>query len=250
MSWYTDRNGASQYVSIFSSEIEFIANLADKWGEIETGGELYGLWSHAGRPVVMLATPPGPKAIHEVAHFCQDVERFREVTEQLNRSLGLQFIGDYHSHHSLGLQKPSPGDAAHVAAVAAKNHLCRLAQLIVTFDDEAPRLQRFTEKELLDEESSADCPTGRQQLSMNKGPRAWCRRFWPCSGHASLQDVVINSFFYANAPSGQWSRCPLKKIPGLSPIRMAFCILGFLRMSFHTIHQIALPMNSGTYQKT
>jgi len=241
MVWYSDRHPSSQYVSIFSSEIEFIASLADEWGEIETGGELYGLWSHAGRPVVMLATPPGPKAIHEVAHFCQDVERFREVTEELNRSFALQFIGDYHSHHSLGLEKPSPGDTTHIAAVAAKNHLSRLVQFIVTFKEEAPHRQRFTEKDLLDEGSSANCPTGPQLLRMNRGPRTWCQRLWPFPRRASWRHVVVNSFFYANASSGQWTRCPLKIIPGLSPIRMALLHSGLLKdvVSYYPSDRIA-----------
>jgi len=53
------------FIFIWENILQFIAGLAFWAGEVETGGELYGLLSHAGRPVIMLATPPGPGAIRE-----------------------------------------------------------------------------------------------------------------------------------------------------------------------------------------
>jgi hypothetical protein len=225
--WYSDRHPSSQLVSIFASEAKAIARLAEKWGETETGGELYGLWSHAGRPVVMLATSPGPKAIHEATYFRQDVERFREVTEYLNRYFGLQLIGDYHSHHKLGLNKPSPGDATQVASIATKNHLPRFVQFIITLEDEAPPLRKFTEKEPSAQRSSTNCPA-YPRPSMNTDPRKRHHAWGPFPRQPTSRQVVLNSFFYSNASSGQYTRCPLRIIPGLSPFRMALLHSGLL----------------------
>ena len=64
-----DQPDLQPYVVVWESELKCIASLAACQGETETGGEAYGLLSHAGRPVITLVTPPGPAAIQEVAHL-------------------------------------------------------------------------------------------------------------------------------------------------------------------------------------
>jgi hypothetical protein len=222
MEWYADSHDSLQYISIFSSEIQVIAGLAAQWGSVETGGEFYGLWSHAGRPVVMLATPPGPEAIHETARFRQDVEYFMRMTEEITSRFGIQFIGDYHSHHFLGIDHPSRGDAAHVQAVTAKNHLPRIIQVILTNEGTSPIGLRFSERELIEEGSSSDYHDHPPQRAIWNRAKVWGRTLWPIKRLVSVERVIVNSFFYPNARLGQWIRCPVKVIPGMSPIRKAF----------------------------
>ena len=57
----------ADYVMMFESEAQLIADESLSWGSIETGGELYGLRTHVRRPVILLATPPGPHAVPTTA---------------------------------------------------------------------------------------------------------------------------------------------------------------------------------------
>ncbi|MCK5341827.1 MAG: hypothetical protein KAR20_00405, partial [Candidatus Heimdallarchaeota archaeon] len=78
-----------QYLIIWQSELQFMTGLAARTGCIETGGEMYGLQTHAGRLVIMLATPPGPNASHEIARFQQDIEFFRKTNSLLMNQFGI-----------------------------------------------------------------------------------------------------------------------------------------------------------------
>jgi len=130
--------GFKPYVGIWQNELQVMAELASRWGDIETGGEVYGLISHAGRPVIMLVTPPGPKAIHRVAQFTQDVDFFKETDVFLRNNFGLQYEGSWHSHHHLDIKGLSPGDIHSSNAIASKNGYWRLAQFVLTFERECP----------------------------------------------------------------------------------------------------------------
>ena len=65
------------YVVTWESELEQMCGQANDFGNIETGGECYGLFSHGGRPVIMLVTPAGTNAVHQGAHFRQDMAFLR-----------------------------------------------------------------------------------------------------------------------------------------------------------------------------
>jgi hypothetical protein len=51
-----------RFISIFESELRYMASDGYQWGNVETGGALYGLRSYTLRPVTMLGTPAGPEA--------------------------------------------------------------------------------------------------------------------------------------------------------------------------------------------
>lgn len=219
MKWYTEKKESRMYASIFSSELEFISSLAAEWGSTETGGELYGLWTHAGRPMIMQATPPGPNATHQTAHFRQDIDYFMKMTEVIYKRFGLQFIGDYHSHHYLGLDHPSSGDARHIRSIATKNNLTRMVQFIICLKGDAPQNFRLTDEKL------AFVGSLGGEIEFQEGKRRchylkdWRKRWWSFPGQAGYERVEIHSFFYQNAESGEWVECPIKVTPGMSPIR-------------------------------
>jgi len=135
MTWQSENFNIDPYISIMQSELEFIAGVANHWKETETGGELFGLLTHAGRPVIMLATPPGPKAIHETAHFRQCVTFIRQAESYLKDGFGLQYMGNFHSHHSLSIKGLSSGDILGTHTIAGKNGYCRLCQIVTTFEE-------------------------------------------------------------------------------------------------------------------
>jgi len=48
-----EQRGFQPYIVAWESELRFMAGLAARWGNIETGGEIYGLETHVGRPVIV-----------------------------------------------------------------------------------------------------------------------------------------------------------------------------------------------------
>ena len=96
---------------VYRGELDYISRCILDYPDIETGGELFGFWTASGVPVVLYAIGPGPRANHEVAFFNQDLAYLKRVGNRLISAYGLQHIGEWHSHHRLGLAKPSGHDA-------------------------------------------------------------------------------------------------------------------------------------------
>lgn len=103
-------------VAIYRSEFERILKGIAARPDIETGGELFGFFRDDGTPVVCYAIGPGPNANHQTVFFNQDIDYLKEVGDVLCGRQGLEHIGEWHSHHRLGLAWPSAHDAATVAA--------------------------------------------------------------------------------------------------------------------------------------
>ena len=77
---------------------------------IETGGNLFGLWTTEENVVVHAALGPGEKCRRTDVSFHQDIEYMSRVGTFLNKKFMLCHIGEWHSHHQLSLNKPSSGD--------------------------------------------------------------------------------------------------------------------------------------------
>jgi len=110
---------------IYSSEIDYIGRCILDSPNIETGGQLFGFWTASGAPVVVYAIGPGPKANHQVAFFNQDVDYLEHVGRILVSRFGLMHIGEWHSHHQLGLDSPSSHDAYTMQSTIDRRHLNR-----------------------------------------------------------------------------------------------------------------------------
>lgn len=192
------------FLIIFQSEIEAIAGLAASAGAIETGGDLYGLFSHARRPVIHLAVPAGPKAIHDHAHFRQDIEYTKQISNELRQRYATQYIGNHHSHHTLGIKGLSGGDIRSTHSIAAKNGYRNMCQILVTFDGESPSRGWRHQAE------------GNRQGKWFGKPSHEDKMTQSSSRHGP---ITVHAFFYEDAMTGQPIRCPLKVIPGVSPMR-------------------------------
>ena len=77
---------------------------------IETGGDLFGLWADEYNAVIQFALGPGKKCRRTTASFYQDVDYLAEVGSYLTKNEGVCHIGEWHSHHQHGLARPSGGD--------------------------------------------------------------------------------------------------------------------------------------------
>lgn len=110
---------------IYQSEISFIGKCILDYPNIETGGQLFGYWTASGAPVVVYAIGPGPNANHQVAFFNQDVNYLERVGKMLVSQFGLMHIGEWHSHHRLGLDHPSGHDANTMQSTIDRRHLNR-----------------------------------------------------------------------------------------------------------------------------
>lgn len=123
-----------QHLVMFESELRAMVDDAATWNGSETGGDLFGYFTRCGRPVVQFATPPGPNAKHAVAQFAQDLEYFELVSRRLMAEFGLQYLGDWHSHHRLRLDPPSTDDVERIAGFAKRNRFQTMAEVIITYD--------------------------------------------------------------------------------------------------------------------
>ena len=119
---------------IYLSELDFIARCIQDFPNIETGGQLYGAWTASGAPRVIYAIGPGPKANHQSTFFNQDVEYLETIGAKL-KEYGLQHIGEWHSHHHLGLPHPSGHDAQTMQNGIVQLNLNRLLLCIGSFND-------------------------------------------------------------------------------------------------------------------
>lgn len=128
---------------IYQGELDFISRCILDYPNIETGGQLFGFWTAAGVPVVLYAIGPGARANHQVAFFNQDIEYLTRVGSILALRYGLQHIGEWHSHHQLGLPHPSGHDAATMVHGIKRQNLGRFLLCIGTCTDAASVVNAF-----------------------------------------------------------------------------------------------------------
>ena len=127
---------------IYSSELEYIARCIQDYPNIETGGQLYGAWTASGAPRVIYALGPGPRANHQTTFFNQDVEYLESIGGKL-KEFGLQHIGEWHSHHSLGLPHPSVHDVQTMQNGIVQLNLNRLILCIGSISDNKIAINPF-----------------------------------------------------------------------------------------------------------
>lgn len=97
-------------IIIYQSELDYLSKCILESPRLETGGNLFGLWTPFGIPLIHYVVGPGPKAVHNPTHFRQDLEFLDKNADYLVKEHALHHIGSWHSHHSLGLAEPSGGD--------------------------------------------------------------------------------------------------------------------------------------------
>lgn len=128
---------------VYQSEMDFVSRCILDCPNIETGGELFGFWTATGIPVVLFAIGPGPNANHQATFFNQDVDYLVRVGRGLIRRFGLQHIGEWHSHHQLGLAEPSAHDAQTMTSCINQRHLGRFLMGLGNCDGDCSTFAAF-----------------------------------------------------------------------------------------------------------
>ena len=77
---------------------------------IETGGNLFGLWTASGSAVIHVVPGPGKNCRRTTTSFHQDIEYLHRVGRFVNGNYMFCHVGEWHSHHSLALNKPTSAD--------------------------------------------------------------------------------------------------------------------------------------------
>lgn len=181
----------NQIVWIFESEARTIAFEAGKWKNRETGGDLYGLWTAHGIPVIYLATGPGPEAQGQWGKYRMDINYRNQCEEYLYARYGIHYLGDWHSHHSIGLYNPSSGDQMRIQKICDKNRISQMAEIIVNHQQgggvEQEELSGFIYK---------DCVMSRgniQILGRKTSPiRQEEKKMFGPSGKMDMTRIVLN----------------------------------------------------------
>lgn len=104
------------YVLTNQEEMDMLSRYILDYKDIETGGQLFGYWTFDGKPVVLYVLGPGPKAGHYSSFFMQDIDYLRKCARILKNNYGLDHVGEWHSHHQLGLDHPSGHDARNISS--------------------------------------------------------------------------------------------------------------------------------------
>lgn len=127
----------------YESELELMAACMAEHPNLETGGDLFGLWTHDGAPVVMLATGPGLRARHYPTSFYQDASFLESTHRDIHHRHGLVNLGGWHSHHHIGLDQPSGGDLQTVWSGLAETRWPRFLLAIGNFPERGERACSF-----------------------------------------------------------------------------------------------------------
>ena len=122
---------AATRILLYEYEAIRIAKYAQSSPGIEIGGDLLGFYAPTGNPLVFIASGPGPTARRDATHFQQDPQYQATIFNHLALKFRMFYVGDWHSHHGLGLSEPSGSDDAKLQDLSAKNGWPRLFSLIV-----------------------------------------------------------------------------------------------------------------------
>lgn len=125
---YQPIHNDNKKIIIYKSELDYLSKCILESPRIETGGNLFGLWTPFGIPLIHYVVGPGPKAVHDPTHFRQDFDFLDRNADYLVKEHALHHIGSWHSHHSLGLAEPSDGDTESTLSGMRK---CNLASFIL-----------------------------------------------------------------------------------------------------------------------
>ena len=139
-----ERDLPAETAVIYQSELDYISRCILDYPNIETGGQLFGFWSAAGTPVVVYAIGPGARANHERTFFNQDIGYLTSLGRILVDKYGLQHMGEWHSHHRLGLAHPSGHDASTMVNSIRQGNLGRFLLCIGNCNGVSSVLNAFT----------------------------------------------------------------------------------------------------------
>lgn len=128
---------------IYQNNLDLISRYTLDYPNIETGGELFGFWTHTGFPVVQVVTGPGEKVERSPVFFRQDAEYMVKVHRFVNSRHGMQHLGSWHSHHKMDLARPSGYDVQTVQKTMQSLNLGKLFIAITNIRSDQTEINGF-----------------------------------------------------------------------------------------------------------
>lgn len=125
-------------VFIYESEYAFICRETLRMAALglETGGQLFGEETWEGTLLVTKVLGPGPDAQHSPAFFQQDIPFLKREADRIIRIGSLKQVGEWHSHHHLGLSVPSGRDTkSMLTAIRMHSEMSQYLLSIAVCDD-------------------------------------------------------------------------------------------------------------------
>lgn len=107
------KENKSCHTLIYEGELLRLFRYTLEYGKLglETCGQFFGTDTSKGTPVVNYVLGPGPDAEHYPAFCRQDIPFLQKQGKRLIEDFGLNQVGEWHSHHHLGLPFPSGHDS-------------------------------------------------------------------------------------------------------------------------------------------
>ena len=101
-------------VYMFEEDIAMVQNLVLLYPDVETGGDLFGLWTTEGDAVLHIVLGPGKNCSRTDVSFNQDIPYLQRNGELLTENYMLVHIGEWQSYYQQRLFKPRHGDSSTV----------------------------------------------------------------------------------------------------------------------------------------
>lgn len=99
-------------VHLFENDNNRMKELVLRHPAKETGGNLFGLWTDSGEPVLHVVLGPAIGCTRTEVSFYQSIPYLERVGGIVTKDYQLCHIGEWHSHHRLRLSEPSSGDSS------------------------------------------------------------------------------------------------------------------------------------------
>ncbi|CAB4040160.1 Hypothetical predicted protein [Paramuricea clavata] len=97
-------------VHIYEDEASRISKWTLQYPNIETGGDIFGLWLNENEVVIQAVIGPGQNCRRTSTWFFQDEQYLNSVGELLIRDEGLCVVGSWRSHHTMNIPEPGHED--------------------------------------------------------------------------------------------------------------------------------------------
>ena len=124
---------------VYQEDFRKIQELVQMFPNIETGGDLFGLWQDDRTVIIQRFIGSGELCKRTPTSFHQDVEYLRRVGSLITTEEGLCNVGEWHSHHQMGMPEPSDGDLKTVFNNMPELGLERFMLFIATIESEGFR---------------------------------------------------------------------------------------------------------------
>ena len=119
---------------VYENDRKEIQKLVLQYPHIETGGDLFGLWKDERTVIIQQFIGPGKKCERTSESFHQDIEYLHKVGSLITTKEGLCNVGEWHSHHQIGMPQPSSGDRKTVFSNMPHLGLERFVLFIATIE--------------------------------------------------------------------------------------------------------------------